>query len=169
VVAQAVSAVALVLLAASGAFKFIQPDPTIGAMRAVGLPSSRLIVRLLAVAEMTAAVTALALGSVWLVGAGVLYLGFFLFTLTALRRRLPIQSCGCFGREDTPPTWFHAGFNGLSALSLWYLVAVNGTAVPWLDPPLQVTFYLIFSLIGGYLAYLLLTLVPRTLGIASTR
>lgn len=169
VVAQAVSTVALVLLGASGASKVLDPDPTIGAMAAARLPSSRLIARGLGLAEILAAATGIAIGGPWLTLATALYLGFFLFTLSAMTQQLPIQSCGCFGKEDTPPTWLHVVFNGVSVVALGYLVLIDGTAVPWAEPALEVGLYLSFGLAGAYLAYLVLSQLPRTLQMTSTR
>jgi hypothetical protein len=169
VLAQASSALALVLLIASGVSKQLDPDPTTGAMQAARLPSSRLISRTLGLAEAAAGVTGLTFGGVWLSGATLLYASFFAFTAMAVRRRLPLQSCGCFGRDDTPPSALHVVFNGLSALALGYLVAVDQNPVPWSDPPVQVAVYLAFSLVGAYLAYLLLAQLPDTLQMAEKR
>jgi hypothetical protein len=163
VLAEALAAVALVLLAASGLSKTFDPDPTRGAMSAAGLPSSRGIARGLGVAEMVAAVTGLAFGGAWLAIGAVLYLGFALFTFAAVQKRLPIQSCGCFGREDTPPTTLHVVFNTVSTIALAYLVFTGASAVPWAEPPLELALYLSFSMVGAYLAYLVLSQLPRTL------
>lgn len=168
VVAQAVSAVALVLLAASGVSKVLDPDPTRGAMAAARLPSSRWIARGLGLVEVIAAMTGLALGGPWLAIAAALYVGFFLFTLSAMTQKLPIQSCGCFGKVETPPTWLHVGYNGLSALALGYLVASGAPALPWADPPVELGLYLAFSLVGAYLAYLLLAQLPITIQMTKT-
>jgi hypothetical protein len=169
VLAQALSAVALVLLIAAGVSKMVDPAPTTGAMRTARLPSSHLITSALGLAEVVAGAAGLAYGGVWLIGPTLLYAGFFAFTALAVRRRLPLQSCGCFGRDDTPPTRLHIVFNGLSALSLGYLVVMDQTPVAWTNPPIQVVVYLAFSLVGAYLAYLLLTQLPYTLQMASNR
>lgn len=160
--AQAVSTVALTLLAASGVAKLIDPEPTTGALRAARLPSSRSTVRALGVVEISAAVVGLAWGGPWLLLAVALYAGFTLFTYAAVRHELPIQSCGCFGRDDTPPSWVHVVFNGLSVIALGYLTAVKGSPVPWSEPVVQVLLYSVFGLIGAYLSYLLLAQLPTT-------
>ncbi len=166
VLAQAVTAVALTLLAASGIAKLVDPDPTVGAMRAARLPSSRLIAHWLGGFEILAALVGLAWGGIWLVGALGLYIGFALFTLLAVQRKIPVQSCGCFGKEDTPPTWAHVVFNGLSAAAIGYLMVVNRAPVPWSEPVGRILLYSVFGLIGAYLAYLLLAQLPRTLAAA---
>ncbi|MGH8916076.1 MAG: MauE/DoxX family redox-associated membrane protein [Acidimicrobiia bacterium] len=168
-VAQAVSAVALVLLVASGWAKLVDPDPTRGAMKAARLPSSRLVSRVLGLTEIVAAIAGLALGTKWLALAALLYLGFAVFTTAAVRRRLPIQSCGCFGRADTPPTNIHVTFNIVATVALAYLAIATRQVMPWEGPPLELALYLSFSLIGAYLAYLVLSQLPRTLHLTNTR
>lgn len=169
VLAQALSAVALTLLAASGIAKLVDPDPTVGAMTAAGLHSNRLTARSLGLAEILAAALGLAWGGVWLIAALGLYTGFAVFTLMAVQRRIPVQSCGCFGREDTPPTWAHVLFNCLSALALGYLIVVNRAPVPWSEPVGEILLYIAFSLSGAYLSYLLLAQLPRTLAAVGGR
>jgi Methylamine utilisation protein MauE len=169
VVAQAFSTVALLLLTASGVSKTVDPDPTRGALRDAHLPSSAIAVRSLGVIEILAGLTGLTLGGAWL-GAGlVLYVGFFGFTLAAKRERFALQSCGCFGRDDTPPTWLHVTYNGLAALSLGYLAAVNRSPVPGTDDLSTTVLVLGFGLIGAYLSYLLLSQLPITLSLAADR
>jgi hypothetical protein len=163
VVAQAVSAVALILLAASGASKIVEPDPTRGAMAAARLPSSRTISRGLGLFEILSGVVGLALGGRWLAPAIVVYLGFLVFTIIAVRQRLPIQSCGCFGREDTPPTTAHVVFNAMAAVSLTATALMSGSPVPWSSQPIELAIYLLFALLGAYLAYLLMAQLPSAL------
>lgn len=167
-VAAAFSTIALVLLTASGVSKAIDPDPTRGAMKAAGLPSSMLLARLLGVLEVLAAATAITLGGWWAAPSALLYLGFTWFTWAAVRRRIPVQSCGCFGREDTPPTVVHVVYNSAATIALAVLVVSGGDAVPWSGPLPEVALFLGFGLVGGYLSYLLLAQLPRTLGLASS-
>jgi hypothetical protein len=169
VVAEAVSAVSLLLLAASGVSKTLDPDPTTGAMRSAGLPASRAISRSIGIDEIAAAGAGIALGGVWVGGAALLYLGFLLFTVAAVRRRLPIQSCGCFGREDTPPTMLHVGFNAVSAVALTVVALSSRHPVPWSGPALEVVLYLLFAILGAHLAYLVMAQLPRTLHPTGTR
>lgn len=169
VVAQAVSTLSLVLLAASGVSKVLDPDPTRGALAAARLPSSRFLARGLGLFEGIAAVVGLAVGGRWMVFAALLYLGFSVFTLVAVSRRLPIQSCGCFGRDDTPPTVLHVIFNGFAATALWYLVAVDGLSAPWSGSNTELVLFFVFALVGAYLAYLLLSQLPRTLQMSGSQ
>jgi hypothetical protein len=169
VVAPALSTIALILLLVSGASKIFDPNPTTGAMRAARLPASISISRGLGVFELVAGILGLVLGGIWLLPAGLLYVGFLAFTVAALQQRLPIQSCGCFGRQDTPPTVLHVGFNALSAGVLAIMVATAQLPVPWSESPINLALYLAFGGIGAYLAYLVLALLPRTLQMTATR
>jgi len=166
VVAQAVAAIALGLLGASGVVKLIDPDPTTGAMGTAGLPSSNTISRLLGIIEAVVAVTALAAVGAAVFVAAILYTAFAVFTTSALLRALPIQSCGCFGREDTPPTVFHVTYNLASALALTALPIMGIDPIVWTLAPLELFLYLGFAAIGVCASYLLLTALPKLLEVA---
>ena len=91
------------LLVISGGNKLFDPEPTRGALREAGLPSFRLAAIGLGVWEILAGSVALVFGEV--IGGALLivtYAGFALFVGWALVREIPIQSCGCFGRETRP-------------------------------------------------------------------
>jgi len=95
--------VAALILGLGGALEMIRPAATVGAMRAMGLPSSPLAVRVGA----AAAVGVSALAVVWparvvALAVAVAYVFLSGFVLAALLRRAPLGSCGCFGRDDTP-------------------------------------------------------------------
>jgi hypothetical protein len=168
-VAQAISAVALALLAASGFSKVLDPDPTRGAMAAANLPASRTVSRTLGSLEIAAGAAGLALGGVWVGLSALLYLGFLSFTLLAVVKGLPIQSCGCFGRDDTPPTWIHVGFNAVAAVVLGVVAVSNDPVAPWSAPVADLTLYLTFTVIGAYAAYLVLAQLPRTMQLTRLR
>lgn len=101
-------AVALLVLALAGVAKAVSPTMTAGALRRAGLPGTELTVRVGGVAEATLALVAGATGAVGpaLAVAGS-YVVFAAFVVMALWRRLPIGSCGCVGRLDTPPSGWH--------------------------------------------------------------
>jgi uncharacterized membrane protein YphA (DoxX/SURF4 family) len=169
VVAPALSTIALILLLGSGAAKILDPDPTTGAMRTARLPASRVMSRSLGLMEITAGAIGIVAGRTWMLPATLLYLGFLVFTTAALQQRLPIQSCGCFGREDTPPTVFHIGFNALCAGVLTFMAVTGQMPVPWSGSLTGLVLYLAFGVIGAFLAYLLLAHLPRTLHVIRTR
>ena len=151
------------LLLVSGGAKLADPVPTSGALRVAGLASRVGVVYALAVAEIATGAAALLFGGTWAGWAvALLYGGFGSFVAIALHRRIPIASCGCFGKADTPPSLVHVFLNAAGlAGGLWAglshspsLVSILGTQ------PLGGGPYLFFLAAGTYAAYLLLTLLP---------
>lgn len=161
-VADAISAIALGVLAVAGVAKIVRPDPTRGALQAARLPSSRLTVRALGLAEVSSAALGLSLGRRWVTGALVIYLGLTVFTSMALRKQIPVQSCGCFGIEDTPPTRIHLVFNAVAFLSLAVVSLSGRTPLPLAPETVVLGAYLGFTAVGCYLSLLLLTRLPQT-------
>ena len=99
---------AALLLVFAGAMKTVDPAMTAGALRALGLPSSKILVRLGAAAELLLGLLAVTVGWAavwWLVATS--YLAFAAFVVAALRAGTMLGSCGCLGREDTPPHPLH--------------------------------------------------------------
>ena len=99
---------AALLLVLAGAMKAVDTAMTAGALRAVGLPSSKTLVRAGAGVELVLGLLAVSAGWVavwWLVAAS--YLAFAAFVVAALRAGTMVGTCGCFGREDTPPDPIH--------------------------------------------------------------
>ncbi|MDQ2650823.1 MAG: hypothetical protein M3Z03_14905 [Actinomycetota bacterium] len=111
--------VAAAVLAYAGGAKVLDPTMTVGALRAMGLPSSPTLVRVGATAELILGVTAVAVGgsALWLLVA-LSYAAFTAFVMVALRSGRPIGSCGCFGRDDTPPAWWHAALTASAAAAV---------------------------------------------------
>lgn len=163
VVAQAVAAIALGLLGASGVLKWVDPEPTTGAMSAAHLPSSNTLSRLLGLVEMAVSVAALAIGGVSTVAAVFLYAAFTVFTLVAVVYRIPLQSCGCFGREDTPPTVVHVVFNVVATGALVFVAFADTEPIDWALPTIDLVPYLAFTGIGVYASYLILARLPQVL------
>jgi len=125
--------VAALLLALAGAQKLVDPTMTVGALRALRLPSSSLLVRLGSAFELALGVAAVAMGGAavwWAIAAS--YVAFSAFVVVALREGTMIGSCGCFGREDTPPHPTHVALN-LVLAGLAGAVAVRSPG-PLLDP-----------------------------------
>lgn len=159
------------LLALSGGAKIIDPDPTRGALRAAHLPSGRWASQALGVVELTVAGWAIALGGPFAAAVvTALYVGFAVFVWWALRKDIPLQSCGCFGRADTPPTTIHLVVN---------LAAAAGAAVTAFRPyegilrvlsdqPALGIPYVGFICLGVYLLVLVLTELPLVLPNRST-
>lgn len=123
--------VAAGLLTLAGAQKVLDPTMTVGALRAMRLPVSTLLVRIGAGAELALGVAAVGIGGValWSVVA-LSYLAFSAFVVVALRRGAMIGSCGCFGREDTLPHITHVIVNlALATVAASTSVTVDGALV----------------------------------------
>jgi hypothetical protein len=152
------------LLVWSGIRKFADPEPTSGALRAAGLPSSRLSVLGLGSIEVAAGTTAMILpGPAFAWAVAVVYAGFAGFVAVAMSRRLPIASCGCFGKADTPPTWIHMVINLAAVGGALAHAAAGGSTLPAVlaEQPLAGIAYVGFLGIGVYCLYLLLSELPR--------
>jgi hypothetical protein len=154
------------LLALGGVAKVARPAPTAGALRALHLPGPLVGVRVLGAAEIILGVAAIVTGARPLLGLVALaYLAFAAFVAAAMRAGTDIQSCGCFGTVDTPPSLVHLVLNlFLAAVTL--AAAIGGVPTlatvladqPWAGAPL-----VLLVVVGVYLAYQLLTLLPLTL------
>ena len=161
------------LLGAGGALKVVRPAPTAGALRQMGLPASPGLVRVGAAAELAIATAAIVDGSrPFSALVAISYVAFAAFVAAALRRNVPLSSCGCFGTEDTPPTAVHLALNvagaavaGAVALGvaagggLAEIARIEGTLLP--------TTFVASTVAAGWLAYVALTRLPRVLAGAS--
>ncbi len=153
--------VSIALLALAGAFKIWQPTPTSNAMSATGLVGTNGLTRLIGATEIAIAITAFLVGGLvpsLLVAAA--YVGFTGFVLVALRKGLAIQSCGCFGKVDTPPSWAHVAVNGTAAIVavIFGLTALEPLATYLTQSdagPL-----VLGILVATYLVYVLLAILP---------
>lgn len=161
--ASAAAVIALGLLGFAGVAKVVDPDPTTGAINAAGVATGNLVSRVLGAIEVCAALAGLIVGSVAAAPAAILYLGFTVFTFLAVRRAIPVQSCGCFGREDTPPSRIHVVYNLCATASLVWLVLDRTQPIPWSSPTVEVMTYLGYAGLGGFLSYLLLAKLPANL------
>ncbi|MET0727319.1 MAG: MauE/DoxX family redox-associated membrane protein [Acidimicrobiales bacterium] len=113
------SLVAAALLVLAGAQKLIDPSMTSGALKALRLPSSPTLVRMGAAVELAIGAVALVVrgGATWWLVC-LSYLAFAAFVSAALRSGTMLGSCGCFGREETPPHSSHVVLNvGLALVS----------------------------------------------------
>ena len=105
------------LLVAAGGAKLLDPLPLVRALRSVGLPAPRPLVRAGALAELVLGLLAIVTGSAAAAaGVAASYAVFTAFVLVALRRGGVLASCGCFGKADTPPTRTHVAVTGAFAL-----------------------------------------------------
>jgi hypothetical protein len=158
--------VAAVLLVAAGAAKAVDPTMTVGALRALGLPSAPPLVRAGALAEATIGVLAVVVGGpVWWSLVAASYVGFAAFVVAALRSGTMVGSCGCFGREETPPHPVHVALD-LALAGLVVAAVVQGMGAPldaMADDPGQGVVVAGLSALGAYLAYAVIVEMPRAL------
>jgi hypothetical protein len=163
--------IAAALLAIGGGLKAIEPGDTANALRGVGLPVGAWAVRAGGVAEVAVGVWALATGAhAAAILVALSYVAFTGFVLVALVRDAPIASCGCFGKADTPPSWVHIGVN-LVAVAAAVVVAIDpgaGLGDVLADQPLAGIPFVLLTLTGMFLAFLALTLLPRTEALVQT-
>jgi len=116
-----------------------------------------------AAVELVLGVAALVIGGAvtWALVAAS-YLAFAVFVGAALRSGKPVGSCGCFGREDTPPHIVHV------VLDLALAGAAVGAAATGVVPldavtssPGQGTVVVLLSLLGVGLIYAAFVELPR--------
>ena len=159
--------VAATLLALAGAQKLLDPTMTVGALRALRLPSAPALVRGGAAAELAIGVLAASVGGhvIWALVAGS-YVGFSVFVLASLRAGSPVGTCGCFGRDETPPHPVHLGLNITLALAAATAAVTGWTAAEQLPSTvlgrLGVGALLVVCLVLTYATYVA---VPRLFGV----
>ncbi len=161
--------IAALLLILSGGAKLADGGPTTGALRAARLPANRAAVTALGLVEIAAGASALvtphpAAG----LAVASLYVGFAGFVAWALRRDLPIQSCGCFGKRDTPPTRSHVVVN--LALAAGSAGAAGRASLfdRFGSDALEAGGVMVFAALATYLLYLILAEMPATIAAART-
>lgn len=153
------------LLALGGALKVVRPVETSTALGALNLPAHHGLVRALGVIEITigaaAFATAAPLASTFMAGS---YLGFAGFVMMARHAKTPVQSCGCFGKAETPPSLTHITVN-LTAAAIAVATAVR--PLPQLsellaNQPGAGIPLLMLTGVTIYVLYILLTALPQT-------
>lgn len=155
------------VLLVAGVAKLFRPSATATALRSLGVPSPMAATRLLGATEIALTIAAITTGApiLW-AGVAAAYTGFTVFILWALRDGEILGSCGCFGREDTPPTPGHAAFNAAAA-TVAALAIVDPVRLSAFDgSAFEGVLLTTFVLLGVALAIALLTELPRTLALA---
>jgi hypothetical protein len=157
--------IAAALLALAGAQKLVDPQNTVGALRALGLPSRGTLVRAGAAVELAIGVCALTVAHpLPALLVALSYVAFAMFVGTALRHGTMIGTCGCLGRAETPPSRVHVVINigfGLVAIAwaarhrdiapLDGLGGAPGNGIP----------FVLLAVLGVMLVYVVLTELPR--------
>ncbi len=155
------AAVFSVLLVITGVAKIARPHDVERALIGFGLP--RIPYAGAAIGPIEVGVGALALFSpVGLVMQSGLYAVFAAWILAALHLDVPLASCGCLGRDDTPPSGGHLAVNllavGMSLPAVW-----SGPAT-W-PSGLGAVATVVVLAVGVFLAYVVLTDGARLAGV----
>lgn len=109
------AAVFSVLLILTGAVKIVRPHDVQRALVTLGMPRMPGIGIAIGVVELAIGIGALLI-PFFLVAQATLYSLFAVWVAVALRSSVPIASCGCLGRADTPPTAAHIVLNVVAAV-----------------------------------------------------
>jgi len=153
------------LLLIAGAAKLVRPGPTADVASAAGIPASRLVVRVFAIAEIAAAVVAIALGGpVAAAAVAVMYLAFAGFVVMLKMRGIKTAGCGCFGQEsEDPPGYLHVSVDVVAALiaGIATVVAVPDIGAVLAEQPLAGVPYIGFVVLGVWLLMVMLTDLPQ--------
>jgi hypothetical protein len=164
--------VAALLLAAAGALKAVDPATTAGALRRAGLPVAPIAVRIGGGVEVLVGLAAIVTGAA--VPAALVAVSYALFTafvIVALVRHLPIGSCGCFGKVDTPPSPVHVLVNVGAVVSAVAVAIGPGGAIGDVlaDQALLGVPFLLLVATATYLVFLALTALPQLLELSTRR
>jgi hypothetical protein len=147
------AAVFSLLLIVTGLAKLARPHDVEKALSQLGLPRISGVGYLIGGAEVVVGAGALFFPQLLLAQA-LLYAGFAVWVFWALRSEVPIASCGCLGRADTPPTVAHVVLN---------VIAFSISSLAAFGAPLDISggFAAVATglavLVGVYLSYVILT------------
>ncbi len=163
----ALHAAAALLLLVAGLAKVFGPGPTVDLLVSLGVPANRQAAITIGAVETAIGITALAVGGSFTATAtGVMYVGFTAVVVRALA--VGAESCGCFGRADTPPSWFHVvGNTAFAAVSLLAVAGDTPLAVMDDQPAAGFGFVVVVGLIAG-LALVAFTALPEALAARSS-
>lgn len=171
--ATALYAAAAVLLVLAGAVKVSRPATAAVLMVDLGAPAggpvsgARLAVSL-GVIEVGLGVSALVLEVPAVAFAVcVLYAAFALTVVRAMA--VGSESCGCFGRVEAPPSWFHVVGNGVLAIAS-LVAASSASPLEVMDgqPAGGVGFVILVGVLAG-LALVVFTALPEAMAARASR
>jgi uncharacterized membrane protein YphA (DoxX/SURF4 family) len=157
--------VAAGVLAAGGLAKLLGPEATVPMLRALGLPASPVLARLLGLVEVGVGVAAFLVGGAWLAAAVAILFAVFTVAVLRLRRGGEAVSCGCFGRSSSPPTAIHVVVDLVAALVAASAAAVDAPGFLSMRPDLPAAGVpqLGLTALAVWLAVALLTVLPEAL------
>jgi len=109
------AAIFSLLLVITGVAKLLRPHDVEKALRALRLPTFAGAGLIIGAFEVAVGVGALFFQAALIIQTA-LYLIFAVWVVVALRREVPLASCGCLGRDDTPPTFAHIVLNFMAVI-----------------------------------------------------
>ncbi|MGH3651097.1 MAG: hypothetical protein ACRDU9_10360, partial [Acidimicrobiia bacterium] len=136
------------------------PHDVARALGSLGLPSLPWSGLALGIVEVVVGVSAFFLPA-GLFAQGLLYLAFSIWVFAALRMDVPLASCGCLGKDDTPPSAGHLLMNTLAAVLS--LIAMGGEPIQ-LASGLEGAAQVAVVAVGLFLSYIVLTDGARLAG-----
>lgn len=162
-------AIAAILLFLGGLLKATRPSDTAHALRIAGLGfAGSGLVRVVGAVEAGIGIWALVRGDRWsAITVAASYTAFGIFVAWALVRRLPIASCGCFGKADTPPSLLHLGVNAGAAIAASAVAVQPGVGIASVldaQPALGIGFVVLVAT-GVVVAFAMLTVLPQVTGL----
>lgn len=149
------------LLIITGVAKIVSPHDVERALAGLGLPRIPFAGAIIGVVEVTVG-TAAFFSSMALLIQSVLYIAFAIWVFVALRLDVPLASCGCLGRDDTPPSWAHFALNLIGA-GVTVAAAGDGPG-SWTWGPEGMAGVVVVA-VGVFLAYVVLTDGARLAGV----
>lgn len=159
--------IAAALLIVGGVAKAVRPGDTAHALHLAGVPVPVPLVRLGGALEAGLGVWAV-LSAARLSAAlvAVSYAGFAVFVAVAMARGLPLASCGCFGRIDTPPSAVHLVIDAVAVAVSITVASDPGDGLRRVleDQPARGVPYAVLAIAGTAAALAALTALPRALG-----
>jgi hypothetical protein len=155
------AAIFSVLLIITGIAKLASPHDVERALVSLGLPRIRYAGGIIGAVEVLIGIAAF-FSTRALLAQGLLYLAFAVWILLALRRDVPLASCGCLGKDDTPPTWGHLVMNVLGAAMSLGAAFTAPLAFPG---GLEGIAMVVVIAVGVFLAYVVLTDGARLAGV----
>lgn len=154
-----------ILLVITGTAKLRRPRDTASALHKLHVPSPMPVTIAVSLIEVTVGLAALLSGApFWYALQAGLFAVFLVWVTAALVLKVPIASCGCLGRDDTPPYWGHIALNVIAvAVSLW---ATTAGSLPWSTAVLAWPTNFVISATGVWLAWRILDDGARVHGMA---
>lgn len=157
------AAVFSILLIVTGAAKLASPHDVEKALVSLGLPRVPMIGAAIGVVEIVVGSLAL-FSSTALWAQGGLYLVFAIWVVMALRADVPLASCGCLGKADTPPSGAHVALNVIGA-PVGFGAALGRPLELSLD--IAGVAQVLVVAVGVFLSYVILTDAARLAGARS--